>query len=104
MCEEEDERRRMSDRRVSCGLLRSSVVVLIGLTTATADAAGPTSGASRIDFGRDVAPIFAAHCVRCHGAGHQEGGLRLDVRDAAMKGGDSGAVIVPQVADKSELL
>ena len=32
-------------------------------------------------------PILAAHCVKCHGAEKQRGGLRLDDRKAALDGG-----------------
>jgi mono/diheme cytochrome c family protein len=46
------------------------------------------------DFTRDVRPIFAARCVKCHGAAKQLGGLRLDRRADALKGGDSGPAIV----------
>jgi len=35
------------------------------------------------DFEREVRPIFAAHCVACHGPEKQKGGLRLDVADGA---------------------
>jgi hypothetical protein len=56
-----------------------------------------------MDFGRDVAPIFAAHCTSCHGGEKQESGLRLDHRTAAMQGGDSGPAIVAGASGKSEL-
>ncbi len=48
-----------------------------------------------IDFARDVKPIFAAHCVSCHGAEKQRAGLRLDRRAEALKGGDTGPAFVP---------
>lgn len=37
-----------------------------------------------------IKPIFEAKCFACHGPEKQKGGLRLDQRDAALKGGDSG--------------
>ena len=40
--------------------------------------------AVQIDFARDVAPLFAKHCQRCHGPKKQESGYRLDVRAAAL--------------------
>src|SRR5436190_8178237 len=50
------------------------------------------------DYLRDVRPILADNCFRCHGADEQsrEAGLRLDVRDSAVRGGDSGdpAIVV----------
>jgi hypothetical protein len=53
-----------------------------------------------VDFDRDVKPIFAQHCVKCHGPDKQKGALRLDRKADALTGGDSGAVIVPgKVAD-----
>jgi len=62
---------------------------------------------SPVDFQRHVHPIFAEHCARCHGvdAESREAGLRLDVREAALQGGDSGtAAVVPGDADQSELI
>ncbi len=42
---------------------------------------------ARIDFQRDVQPIFRDHCVSCHGPEMQMSGLRLDRRADAMRGG-----------------
>ncbi len=50
--------------------------------------------ASAVDYARDVQPIFARACYRCHGPKKQKSGYRLDVRDAALKGGDIGRAIV----------
>ena len=33
--------------------------------------------AERVDFARDIQPIFDAKCVKCHGANSPAGGLRL---------------------------
>jgi mono/diheme cytochrome c family protein len=54
----------------------------------------PPPAAGRIDFERDVRPIFARSCVTCHGPDKQRGGLRFDHGPAALKGGNSGPVIV----------
>ncbi len=43
-----------------------------------------------IDFDRQVRPLLTRTCFRCHGDEKQRGGLRLDVRAAALKGGESG--------------
>lgn len=37
-----------------------------------------------------IKPIFEAKCFSCHGPEKQKGGLRLDQRETALKGGDSG--------------
>jgi len=59
-----------------------------------------------IDFLTEIQPILAEHCARCHGvdAETRESGLRLDVREAALAGGDSGEpAIVPGDPDGSAL-
>lgn len=52
--------------------------------------------AQTVDFQRDVQPILAEHCTHCHGGdeGTRQGGLRLDVRETALKGGESGTPAV----------
>ena len=61
--------------------------------------------AGPVDFVREVRPIFEKHCVGCHGAKKQKSGLRLDVKAAAMKGGDEHAPdIVPGRAKASPLI
>lgn len=60
-----------------------------------------------IEFNRDVRPILSDKCFHCHGAdaGKREGGLRLDIRDEAMKPAESGEIaLVPGNPEKSHLL
>ena len=63
-------------------------------------------GASdKVDFVRDVQPILKAHCYSCHGEQKQLSGLRLDVKAAAQKGGDShGVAISPGRSAESVLM
>ncbi|TWT93224.1 PSD1 and planctomycete cytochrome C domain-containing protein [Stieleria varia] len=59
----------------------------------------------RVDFVRDVRPVFELHCYPCHAGTEQESGLRLDVREAAMVGGDNhGPDIVPGKSSESPLI
>ncbi len=63
--------------------------------------------ADEIDYQRDIQPILSERCAHCHGMDEatREGGLRLDSRQSALKGGDSGEpAIVPGRPDESELL
>ncbi|MFN7875690.1 MAG: PSD1 and planctomycete cytochrome C domain-containing protein [Pirellula sp.] len=55
-------------------------------------------------FETRVRPVLVKHCQDCHGAKKQEGGLRLDSRDAWMRGGDRGDAIIAGEADKSLLI
>jgi mono/diheme cytochrome c family protein len=59
----------------------------------------------QVDFSRDIKPILAAQCYDCHGARKVKGGLRLDIRADALRGGDSKEpIIVPVQPDQSGLI
>jgi len=58
----------------------------------------------KIDFLKDIEPIFRARCQVCHGPSIQSGGLRLDQRAGALAGGDSGPVIQPRNSAGSRLI
>jgi uncharacterized membrane protein len=55
-------------------------------------------------YTRNIRPILDAKCVACHGANKEQGELRLDFYELLMKGGKDGAVITPQIPDRSLLL
>ena len=55
----------------------------------------PPAATRRVEFGRDIAPILSASCHSCHGDKKQESGLRLDSREALLKGGEHGPALVP---------
>ena len=57
-----------------------------------------------VDYIRHIKPVLIERCVACHGALKQEGGLRLDTALLAIKGGESGAAIVPGDSGASLLL
>ena len=52
--------------------------------------------AAKIDFARDIRPIFASRCYDCHGTEKPKGGLQLTTLKNALKGGESGepAIVV----------
>ena len=52
-------------------------------------------GAESSDFVREVQPILAASCVRCHGRDESKALLRLDSEASFHLGGESGSVVVP---------
>ncbi len=70
-------------------------------------AATRLSAADAPDFTRDVRPILSQHCFKCHGPDDKsrKGGLRLDVRDSALREAKSGGIaLVPGKPDDSELV
>jgi len=54
-------------------------------------------------FATQVQPIFANNCYACHTTSRL-GGLQLNARETAMKGGNDGPVIVPGKPDESLLV
>lgn len=55
------------------------------------------------NFGKQIAPVIAKHCLECHSSGNPEGGLDLSNKRAAFKGGESGDAIVVGNAGESLL-
>ncbi len=67
---------------------------------------GPAEASSKdstIEFVSDVRPILAAHCLDCHGAEKHSGGLRLDSREGAARGGDSGKRLLGGSLESNEI-
>ncbi len=60
--------------------------------------------AQDVAFDNQVLPILQAKCFRCHNQQRAEGGLQLDLKKTALKGGDSGRAIVPGQPTHSLLL
>ena len=46
--------------------------------------------APEVRFNRDIRPIMSDTCFKCHGPGTRKAGLRLDLRDEALKPTESG--------------
>jgi hypothetical protein len=85
----------------SKSLVAHALVSLCGVI-----AAGPALAAGP-DFEREIQPLLAEHCAHCHGIDEstRQGGLRLDIRQNALEGGDSGTpAIVPGKPDESEIV
>ncbi len=58
-----------------------------------------------IDFFESrVRPILVDRCIKCHGPKKQSSNLRLDSREAALTGGDSGPSLVPSNPEESLLI
>ena len=75
-----------------------AIVVMLSLT-------GRPAVAAPVSFVKDVAPIFAAKCVTCHGPDKSKGHYRLDTFEALLKSGDSEKKpVVASQPDQSHLL
>jgi ankyrin repeat protein len=64
----------------------------------------PSASAEKVDYEKDVKPLLEQNCYACHGDTVQQSGLRLDLRQNALRGGDYGAVILPGKSAESKLI
>ena len=64
----------------------------------------PPASAATVDYEKDVKPLLEQHCYSCHGDIVQQSGLRLDLRQNALRGGDYGPVILPGKSADSKLI
>ncbi|MEX2137969.1 MAG: PSD1 and planctomycete cytochrome C domain-containing protein [Pirellulales bacterium] len=90
--------------------LRTAIVVAAIVCTGrtvTADELAsnlPPPADRKINFAKDIQPIFAKHCYSCHGPESEESGFRLDVRKRALLGGDYGPAILTGKSGQSPLV
>ena len=88
--------------RTTCLIAGAWTAVWIALLTGIS--AAPRAAADdREFFETKVRPVLAANCYDCHGE-TPSGGLRLDSREAMLKGGRTGPAIVPGDPDRSLLI
>jgi cytochrome c553 len=64
----------------------------------------PPAATRHVDFEKEIQPLLAKNCLRCHGADAQEGGLRLDRKAAAFAGGQRGPAFTPGQSARSRLV
>ena len=93
-------------RRTVPSLLLATAAV--GFLTALANAQAPappaaTPAPASVTFAKDIEPIFSKSCWNCHSKDAQLADLDLSTRDAAIRGGEHGAAIVPGKAEQSRL-
>ena len=85
--------------------------LLFALLVVTAFSWQPASAADAPDekaqgkfFESKIRPLLAEHCFKCPGEKKEKGGLRLVSHGSLLKGGESGAAIVPGKPDESLLI
>lgn len=71
---------------------------------ASRDDPPPEKAEVPVDFPSDIQPILTMHCLKCHGAERHSSGLRLDTREFAQRGGDSGKPVMGATPTTNELL
>jgi mono/diheme cytochrome c family protein len=96
---------RDTQNRWHCRLLSWSLLVVASLfgSTSLALGAGDREDGEKF-FEAEIRPLLVQNCVKCHGPAQQKGGLRLDLKDAALAGGESGPAITPGRPEESLLI
>jgi mono/diheme cytochrome c family protein len=78
--------------------------VFLALSATAAEMASPPTAAQLEFFEKEVRPVLADNCFKCHGKDKQKSGLRLDSRELVLKGGEVGPVVVPGKPESSRLI
>src|SRR5438128_368439 len=81
-----------------------AILVAFSGVIGSAHAAPQTTDDANRFFESRVRPVLVEQCGKCHGPDKPKGGLRLDSRQAALAGGDSGPAIVPGNREEGLLL
>src|SRR5438128_338236 len=64
----------------------------------------PPPANHKVDFAREIKPIFESSCIKCHGRGRTKGDFSIESRETLFKGGESGQAIVPGRSQESHLI
>ena len=100
----------MSSRRNMIVVWSSGIVALSAITigcgvTAWHYVSSRLGASDRVEFSRDIRPIFNQNCVSCHGGVRQKNDVSFIYREEALGVGKSGhRTIVPGNPDASELM
>jgi hypothetical protein len=92
---------------VNTFVISSRRIFALTLATLVLSVAWPAPGSAsegEAFLEQEVRPLLIKECLDCHGAKKQESGLRLDLRESLVKGGTSGAAVIPESPEQSLLL
>jgi hypothetical protein len=88
-------------------LLAAFVAASLGATAQDPPVQEPPAppAAEKVDFEKQIAPLFLARCIECHGPKEQKGDLRLDAKEHLfVKGSEDDWSVQPGKPDTSEML
>ena len=94
--------RRNLDRRIrrrQCPLILAATMMAWSMA-----ATGAVAAEADDRFESNVRPLLIERCHKCHAGTMTKGGLRLDSREAVLRGGESGPAIVAGKPDESLLM
>ena len=92
---------------IGIGLVCSLLVPVLGAEKKAAPDLSklPPAAKQQVDFAKDIKPLFEKSCLKCHSGEKPKSKYRLENREAAIKGGESGdAAIIPGKSEKSPMI
>jgi len=80
-------------------------LTVAGISTASADPLkiAKISTDKKVDFGKEIYPFLRKNCLACHNTTKAKAKLNIETPELMIKGGDTGAAIVPGKGDASLL-
>jgi len=86
-------------------LAAGAVLALAGATVWAVDTSKlPLPTPRKVDFAKEIYPIFVEKCISCHGPEKQKGKYRMDTKEHAMKPGSDGPFFIPGNSEKSPMV
>lgn len=84
----------------------AAICVLLAVSLIAGYARASESADGNEFFEKRIRPVLSEQCYKCHSAGAEKlkGGLMADSRESLLKGGDTGAAIVPGDVENSLLI
>ena len=68
---------------LTAGVLLGMVTAVVSQANLRAQKPAATAAPTKVDFARDIQPIFQKSCYMCYGPNNQMANLRLDARHSA---------------------
>lgn len=85
-------------------LLTAGVAILLAVAGRAAAPTLPPAADRRVDFAKDIKPLFEKTCIKCHAKGRDKGGFSMETRASFLKGGDMGPAVVPGKSAESYII
>ena len=85
-------------------MLKTPYFLALSLAASPVLFAQDAKEAPKVDFMKDVKPIFEGACIHCHGPNEEnlEGDYRMDTKEATFKGGDAYGKDVIKIGDPKD--
>src|SRR5262249_53307047 len=85
-------------------LRRAFTIAILCLQAASSAVAGQPTQDGLDFFEREIRPLLAERCFKCHGEKKAKAGLRLDSRASILRGGDTGPAAIQGRPEQSLII